>query len=123
MTKNLIFLSAIVLLMGMIACNSGTKTTNEKAKLTSSVKDSTLVLCGECGEIKGSDKCCVANAEKCDKCGLDKDSPGCCKIKGDTELCTKCGQIKGSDKCCVANAVKCDKCGLDKGSPGCCKIK
>ncbi len=81
-------------------------------------------LCGECGQIKGGDACCAADAVTCDKCGLAKGSPGCCKItKGtDAELCTKCGQIKDTDACCAEGAVACDKCGLTKGSPGCCKI-
>lgn len=82
-----------------------------------------IKLCGDCGEIKGSDKCCRKDAEKCGKCGLIKGSPGCCKIQGDTELCSKCGEIKGSEKCCNKEAEKCGKCGLIKGSPGCCKIK
>jgi len=40
-----------------------------------------VVLCGGCGQIKGSDVCCVEGAEKCADCGLAKGSPGCCKIK------------------------------------------
>ena len=82
-------------------------------------------LCGKCGLIKGSAKCCKPGA-KCGKCGLIKGSPGCCKLpkgnKGDVPLCGKCGQIKGAAKCCKPGA-KCGKCGLLKGSPGCCKIK
>ncbi|MAE27530.1 MAG: hypothetical protein QF724_01475 [Planctomycetota bacterium] len=35
-------------------------------------------LCGDCGEVKGTDTCCDANAERCD-CGKIKGSPGCCK--------------------------------------------
>jgi hypothetical protein len=38
-------------------------------------------LCAGCGQVKGSDLCCVEGAEKCAKCGLDKGSPGCCKPK------------------------------------------
>jgi len=37
-------------------------------------------LCGACGQVKGSDLCCKADAEKCGKCGLTKGSPGCCKL-------------------------------------------
>ena len=84
-----------------------------------------LKICGDCGELKGSEKCCAPDAEKCSKCGLNKGAPGCCKIeKGatDAKLCGHCGEIKGSDKCCVAEAEKCPKCGLNKGAPGCCKI-
>ena len=84
----------------------------------------TFLLCGGCGQIKGSDACCAVGAATCSKCGLAKGSPGCCKIeKGtDVELCTKCGQIEGADPCCAAGAEKCAKCSLAKGSPGCCKI-
>ena len=84
------------------------------------------VLCCKCGQIKGSELCCKAGAEKCSKCGMHKGSPGCCRLGGakkDVRLCTYCGQIKGSDKCCKKGTVKCKKCGLDKGSPGCCRIK
>jgi len=62
-----------------------------------------VLLCSGCGEIKGTDKCCNKDAEKCGKCGLIKGSPGCCKItKGGkpVALCAKCGEIKGTDKCC-----------------------
>ena len=88
------------------------------------------LLCCKCGQIKGSDLCCKAGAEKCSKCGLHKGSPGCCRIKSIVEktgkdvcLCTYCGEVKGSDKCCKPDSMKCDKCGLNKMSPGCCRIK
>jgi len=89
-------------------------------------KPGTCLICAKCGQIKGSDKCCKAGAEKCPNCGLHKGSPGCCRLKGAKEdvcLCTYCGEIKGSDKCCKAGAAKCTKCGLNMGSPGCCRIK
>ncbi|MHC4789198.1 MAG: hypothetical protein ACYS8K_08380 [Planctomycetota bacterium] len=38
-------------------------------------------LCAKCGQIKGTDVCCQADAAVCAKCGLAKGSPGCCKIK------------------------------------------
>ncbi|MBC8310849.1 MAG: hypothetical protein H8E72_00945 [Candidatus Marinimicrobia bacterium] len=81
-------------------------------------------LCGKCGEIKNSDKCCDPNAQKCG-CGLIHGSPGCCKIdKGaDVKLCAHCGQVKGTETCCKKDAKTCSKCGLHKGSPGCCKIE
>ena len=85
-----------------------------------------ISLCAKCGQIKGSDKCCVPGAKKCSKCGLAEGSPACCKgidfSKGDVKLCTMCGEIKGSAKCCKEGAEKCPKCGLNKGSIGCCKI-
>ena len=39
-----------------------------------------VTLCGKCGQVKGSEKCCKPGAEKCPMCGLDKGSPGCCRI-------------------------------------------
>ena len=50
------------------------------AKPAPAKKPGTVVLCYKCGQIKGSDTCCAADAEKCSKCGLAKGSPGCCKI-------------------------------------------
>jgi hypothetical protein len=86
-----------------------------------------MTLCGKCGELKGSDACCKADAKVCDQCGLHKGSPGCCAglTKGqDAQLCPKCGEIKGTDKCCKADIESCKKCGMHKGSPchvACCK--
>ena len=85
-------------------------------------------VCLKCGEVKGTDKCCAADAEKCAKCKLNKGSVGCCRNLpkcpcGDAaKLCAKCGQVKGSNACCKADAPKCGKCELAKGSPGCCKL-
>lgn len=45
------------------------------------VKTEKVMLCGKCGQIKGTEQCCKADAETCSKCGLHKGSPGCCKIK------------------------------------------
>ena len=88
-----------------------------------------LVVCGKCGELKGTEKCCKVDAEKCSKCNLNKGSVGCCKDlkpaegEKDIVLCAKCGEVKGTEVCCNKEAVKCSKCGMAKGSPGCCKIK
>ena len=65
---------------------------------TGSAKAATTELCVKCGQIKGSETCCKADAEKCDKCELAKGAPGCCVIpKGaeKIELCNKCGQVAG----------------------------
>ncbi len=53
-------------------------TTTSSAKMDK-LASQNLELCGDCGEVKGSDKCCVPEAEKCEKCGLNKGAPGCCK--------------------------------------------
>ncbi len=101
--------------------------THDTKSAKTEVSSEKVILCGHCGHIKGG-KCCKADAEKCgkcEKCGLHKGSPGCCKMEAgkDAELCPKCGQIKGSKDCCAPNAEKCSKCGLHQGSPGCCKMK
>ena len=49
---------------------SGWKDAGEKCEMAA--------LCPKCGQIKGSDVCCKADALKCDKCGMAKGSPGCC---------------------------------------------
>ncbi len=120
---------SIVALLGLVVSGCGQPTTSdadpEADNATQGAADTAAVfLCGDCGQIKGSDVCCAEGAETCEKCGLAKGAPGCCKIeKGtNTELCTKCGQIKGSDVCCAEGAETCAKCDLAKGSPGCCKI-
>ena len=41
-------------------------------------KSETAALCPKCGQIKGSDVCCKADAPKCGQCGMAKGSPGCC---------------------------------------------
>ncbi len=83
-----------------------------------------LSLCTDCGQISGGDACCVADAEDCGSCGLDKGAPGCCKIeKGSTEavlICVDCGEIKGGEGCCDAEAARCEKCDMIEGSAGCC---
>jgi hypothetical protein len=82
-----------------------------------------LMLCGHCGQVKGTAECCQEGAEKCASCSLAKGSPGCCTIQAGTDvaLCEKCGQIAESEACCQPGAESCEKCGLAKGSPGCCK--
>jgi hypothetical protein len=89
--------------------------------------DLELTLCGLCGEIKDSDKCCKEGVAVCPNCGLHKGSILCCSpaINGrrDVILCRKCGEVAFSSKCCAEGAVACPKCGMHKGSPGCCKIE
>ncbi|MBT3518373.1 MAG: hypothetical protein HOC41_08255 [Candidatus Marinimicrobia bacterium] len=90
--------------------------------ITDTMEISSIVLCGNCGELKGTDVCCATDAIVCG-CGAHKGSPACCKIElsgQDVTLCNNCGQVKGTDICCAKNAAKCDNCGKTKGSPGCC---
>ncbi len=84
------------------------------------------VLCGGCGQAKGSDECCAEGAEKCSECELHKGSPLCCvKIPEDMkgkDFC-KCGWSKGHENCCAEDVESCGDCGKQKGSPLCCQIK
>jgi len=88
---------------------------------TTAAADGATILCGGCGQVKGSATCCAEDAATCDGCGLAKGSPGCCAITKGTNatLCKGCGQVKGTDTCCAEDATKCEKCGLAKDSPGC----
>ncbi len=78
-------------------------------------------LCGNCGQVKGSDACCAEGATLCDACTLVKGAPGCCAMEAGTDvvLCSACGQVKGSETCCAEGAEMCPQCDLVKGSPGC----
>ena len=91
---------------------------------TSTQPVSATILCGKCGEQKGTEKCCH-DAETC-ACGKHKGSPLCCKqLPEDAagkDICGGCGQIAASDHQCDPSATKCVKCGLDQGSPACCKL-
>lgn len=82
-----------------------------------------IVLCGKCGQVKGSAACCKPGAQACAGCGLQKGSPGCCAgfAKGaDVTLCGQCGFVKGSAACCKPGTGQtCALCGFIKGSPGC----
>jgi hypothetical protein len=86
-----------------------------------------VTVCGKCGEVKGSEKCCKEGIALCPKCDLHRGSVLCCSpaINGrrDVILCAKCGELAFTEKCCQEGAAECPKCGLHKGSPGCCKIE
>ena len=105
-------------------CNSQTEHGETTASEGENSPAASVTLCGDCGQFKGTDVCCNAEAPKCDGCSLAKGSPGCCKIEADEDvaLCTGCGQAKGTTDCCKADAPQCDGCELAKGSPGCCKM-
>ena len=52
----------------------GTKETPELKEVVD-----VIVLCGQCGQIKGSGVCCVKDAKMCG-CGAHSGSPACCVI-------------------------------------------
>ena len=67
--------TASTLSAGPGCCGAPKKVSSETAKKAEAVK-----LCVKCGEIKGTAKCCNADAKKCSSCNLIKGSSGCCKI-------------------------------------------
>ena len=80
-TKSLLLVMAVTM-VGMILLAGGCKkeepkTIADAVKAVESKVDESL--CTKCGQIKGTDLCCRADAVKCDKCGKDKGSLGCCK--------------------------------------------
>ena len=116
---------AMVSLLGIACLTTGCKKQDPAGQATVSADtQGQMILCAKCGQLKGSDKCCQPDAEKCPVCGLAKGSPACCKgidfSKGDVKLCPQCGEIAGSPKCCVQAVEKCSHCGMNKGAPGCC---
>lgn len=119
-----ISLTKLIIFIGLIGSGyifSQDEKAPQPAQEQVAVEKSDIILCGHCGEIKGSEKCCK-EAKVC-SCGAHKGSPACCKIKlagKDVVLCNDCGHEKGSKVCCAEDAVKCDSCKKAKGSPGCC---
>jgi hypothetical protein len=84
------------------------------------------LLCGKCGEVKGSATCCVADAEICE-CGMHKGSALCCvKLPEEAvgkDICKQCGHVAEAGHHCDEDCETCADCGLHKGSPACCKLK
>jgi hypothetical protein len=81
-------------------------------------------ICGQCGEVKGSARCCQEGAGICEHCGLHKGSPGCCAAgmtQGkDARTCPQCGDIAvEGHRCDMTGKTVCPSCGLFRGSPGC----
>ena len=122
MLRAIVWLTAGLLVAGISGCKSSGETESQHKG------PAKVLLCSDCGQIKGSDLCCKEGQRTCSKCDLAKGSPGCCVFhkgeRDDVELCTHCGFIKGFEQCCSGEEqTACSKCGLIKGSPGCCRIK
>lgn len=121
--KILLLVSTVLLLF---SCSKSKNFSKEQGSVTSKAETmavvGNIVLCGQCGHIKGTSVCCSKEAVRCG-CGAIKGSPGCCNLKkdrADLVLCSKCGHVKGGEECCQGLEKKCGKCGKEKGSPGCC---
>ena len=125
LTTSIVFVFCLALISVLqVGCSSTEKATSQPDM--AQVSPGELALCTGCGQFKGTDVCCQADAAECSGCGLAKGSPGCCRIeKGSTEsvaVCLSCGHIKGDAMCCKPDQMRCEGCGLVKGSAGCCKI-
>ena len=126
MKKWLAICLTIVLLGGLTL--TGCKEKQSIGKPHTHDHENEVTLCGLCGEVKGTDKCCAEGIALCDNCKLHKDSPLCCNkaIRGEKDilLCRKCGEVCFTEKCCPKSGApeKCAECGLHKDSPGCCRI-
>lgn len=84
------------------------------------------VLCGKCGETKGSEACCVEGTT-CADCGLHAGTKLCCAELADDakgqDICAECGHVAADGHECDGDCEACADCGLHKGSPACCKLK
>jgi hypothetical protein len=104
--------------------DDATKTSSVAPDATATALVST-VYCGKCGELKGTDSCCAADAATCASCDLHKGSALCCKVDGELagkDVCGKCGLEAGSADCCKTDAEQCPNCHLAASSPLCCKL-
>ena len=117
MTKFIVFMAAAFLIgsaPSVLACATCAAHSAKKVEGSAKAKDcgkskccakkiDANILCGGCGQVKGSDVCCAKDAEMCKKCDFVKGSPACCKVKktGDKVivLCKKCENVKGSKAC------------------------
>ena len=109
-----ILISIVVIVFAVTGCNNSNKEAHKHVHV-----DGDIVLCGKCGDVKGTDTCCKSDV-RCG-CGFIKGTAACCKTEHtgeDMTLCG-CGQVKGTDLCCT-DQEKCSKCDKHKGSPGCC---
>ena len=107
------------------AGDGNTTTAASNSSATETVEVATI-LCGQCGEEKGSATCCAQTAETCE-CGMHKGSALCCvELPADAagkDICSQCGHVAEAGHTCDGDCEKCAECGLHAGSPACCKLK
>ena len=81
--KILLLVSTVLLLY---SCSKSKNSPEEQGSVASKAETmavgSNIVLCGQCGHIKGTSVCCSKEAVRC-SCGAIKGSPRCCLL---TEL-------------------------------------
>ena len=122
--KTIALLAAIGLIVAVGCGQTATVEDSTDNPLPVEITTASLTLCKDCGEVKGTDKCCAEGAAACD-CGFHKGSLACCKVDKtgeDITLCTECGFVVDSKKCCADGAEVCE-CGFAHGSPACCKVE
>jgi hypothetical protein len=73
--------SLILVLTALVAagCNRSSTDQTPSLSVTPAVYD--IVLCGHCGQVKGTEVCCLEGATVCADCSWHKGSPACCKIE------------------------------------------
>ena len=73
--------SLILVLTALVAagCNRSSIEQTPSLGITPAVYD--IVLCGDCGQVKGTEACCQEGAAVCADCSWHKGSPACCKIE------------------------------------------
>jgi hypothetical protein len=77
--KHLMIAATMAVFVVFLGVNGCKKSDNAGAK-SGAVYASSVELCIDCGQIKGSELCCKSDQVKCESCGLAKGSPGCCKL-------------------------------------------
>ena len=94
----------LVLILAFLGANTLKAQDKTQKKEEVKIEKTTSELCDKRGEIKESEKCCKPEGRiKCEKCGLFKGSPGCCKMakteKKDEVTASKCGEAKKTGCC------------------------
>lgn len=124
----LLFVLSTLLFVGCQPASEGDGNATSAAadSATETVAATTTILCGKCGEEKGSTACCAADAETC-SCGMHKGTPLCCASLGEEakgqDVCKACGHLASAGHACDKDCETCTDCGLHQGSPACCKLK
>ncbi len=80
MKKNILVILMVLAVVGAVLLANGCKKSGKEAPKAAQAVAATVELCTACGQIKGSDVCCLPNQTLCSMCGLVKGSPGCCKL-------------------------------------------
>ncbi len=73
--------SLILVLTALVAAGCNRSSTEETPSLSVTPAVHDIVLCGDCGQVKGTEACCQEGAAVCADCSWHKGSPACCKIE------------------------------------------